>query len=74
MTPITEYTVLTEYNNLSYIVDKINSMIKDGWQPFGNLIISQFLNKNDCQCWSWAQVMVKYETPKKTLNVPTPII
>lgn len=75
MLPIIEYSVLTEYNNLNYLVDKINTLIKEGgWQPFGNLIITQYQNFNDQQCLSWAQVMVKYETTKKTLSVNMPII
>jgi hypothetical protein len=55
---ITSYKIVEEYfiENLENIV---NQLILDGWQPYGNMIVSVLTNNNSIV---YTQAMIKLET------------
>lgn len=41
--------------------DAVSELINKNFQPFGNLVILQFRDGDDYQCYEYNQPMVKYK-------------
>ena len=59
---IVEY-MLVKTDTLKGLVDKVNSEVSNGWQPFGSVTFVPVYSDNSGK--SYVQPMVKYETEGK---------